>query len=113
MSGKQKGSVTKFFVSVLCDKKLRQNRYATPPPMHENFRKKKFSETPKCSPMNFFGTVRQKLRRKIVMPSPLLSIKFFPYEKVSETQNGSLAKFFRSFEIKKNQQNREALPSFV
>ena len=41
-------------------KKIRQNRDA-PPPMHENFRQKKFSETPKCSPMKYFGTVRQKL----------------------------------------------------
>ena len=41
-----------------------------PPLMHENFRKKKFSETPKCSPMKYFGTVRQKLRRKIVIPPP-------------------------------------------
>ena len=41
-----------------------------PPLMHENFRQKKFSETPKCSPMKYFGTVRQKLRRKIVIPPP-------------------------------------------
>ena len=35
-------------------------------------------------------------------PHPsLLSIKFFPHQKFSETQNGSLAKFFRSCEIKK------------
>ena len=31
---------------------------------------------------------------------PLLPIKKFPYQKVSETQNGSLAKFFRSCEIR-------------
>ena len=37
-SAKQKGSFTKFFVSVLWDKKIRQNRDAPPPPMHENFR---------------------------------------------------------------------------
>ena len=32
---------------------------------------------PKCSPMKYFGTERQKLRRKIVIPPPLLSIKYF------------------------------------
>ena len=37
ISGKQKGSFTKLFVSVLWEKKFRQNRDA-PPPMHENFR---------------------------------------------------------------------------
>ena len=31
-----------------------------PPPMHENFRWKNFSEAPKCSPMKYFNTVRQK-----------------------------------------------------
>ena len=36
--------------------------------------------------MKHFGTVRQKLRRKIVIPPPLLSIKIFPYQKFSETQ---------------------------
>ena len=61
ISGKQKGSCTKLFVSVMWDKKFRQNRDAPPPPMHENFRYKNFSETPKCSPMKHFGTVRQKI----------------------------------------------------
>ena len=36
-SGKQKGSFTKLFLSVLWDKKFRQDRDAPPPPMHENF----------------------------------------------------------------------------
>ena len=35
--------------------------WCPPLPMHENFRQKKFSETPNCCPMKFFGTVRQKL----------------------------------------------------
>ena len=34
-------------------------------------------------------------------PSPPLIHNIFPYQKFSETQNGSLAKFFRSCEIKK------------
>ena len=58
--GKQKGSFTKLFVSVLWDKKIWQNRDA-PPLMHENFRIWKFFETQKCSPMKFFGNVRRKL----------------------------------------------------
>ena len=36
-SGKQKGSFTEIFVSVLWDKKFRQNRDA-PAPVYENFR---------------------------------------------------------------------------
>ena len=41
ISGKQKGSFTKLFVSVLWDKKFLQNRDAPSPLMQENFRKKK------------------------------------------------------------------------
>ena len=60
--------------------------------------------------MKYFGTVRQNLWRKIVtIPAPLVH-KFFPYQNFSETQNGSLAKFFRSCEIKKFRQNRESSP---
>ena len=62
VSGKQKGSFTKNFVSVLWDKKKSTKSWCPPPlPMHENFRQKQFSETPNCCPMKFFGTVRQKL----------------------------------------------------
>ena len=44
----------------------------------------------------------------------LLSIKIFPYQNFSETQNGFLANFFRSCEIKKFfWQNRGASPSFA
>ena len=44
----------------------------------KNFDEKKFSETPKCSPMKYFGTVRQKLfdGKSWYLP-PLLSIKIF------------------------------------
>ena len=39
--------------------------------------------------------------QKIVIPAPSLIPNIFPYQKFSETQNGSLAKFFWSCEIKK------------
>ena len=56
--------------------------------------------------MKYFGTLWQKLRRKIVIPpSPTPSFLhkiFLPYQQFSETQNASLAKFFRSCERKKN-----------
>ena len=46
--------------------------------------------------------------------SPPLIHKFFPYQKFSETQNGSLAKFFRSCEIKKIfNKNVKLPPSFA
>ena len=107
ISGKQKGSFTKLFVSVLWDKKFRQNcdapSYAwkwsekdifwntkvlsnekfwysetkistenrdDPPSYAWILSIKKFSQTPKCSPMKYFDTVRQKLRRNIVMTPP-------------------------------------------
>ena len=61
ISGKQKVSFfTKSFVAVLWNKKFLQNLDAFPLSMHENFCWKIFSETPRCSPMNFFRTVRQK-----------------------------------------------------
>ena len=65
-----------------------------PPPMHENFRWKNFSETPKCSPMKFFGNVIQKLRRKIVIPPPpSLMHKMFRYPKFSDTPKCSQRNF--------------------
>ena len=39
---------------------------------------KKISESLKCSPMKYFGAVRQKIRRKIVIPPPLIHKIFFP-----------------------------------
>ena len=79
ISGKQKGSCSKLFVSVLWDKKSRQNRDA-PPSYAWKFSIKNFSETPKCSRMKYFGTLRQKLRRKIVIFPPLS--KLFRYPKL-------------------------------
>ena len=51
--------------------------------------------------MKYLGTIRQKLRRQIVItPSPRLVHKtFFPSRNLLK-HNGSLAKFFRSCELK-------------
>ena len=65
-----------------------------PPP------EKNFSKTPKCSPKKYFGTVRQKLFDGKSWYPPSYPKNIFPYQKFSETQNDSLAKFFRSCEIK-------------
>ena len=51
-----------------------------PPPMHENFRWKNFSEAPKCSPMKYFNTVRQKPTENRDSPPPLS--KLFRYPKL-------------------------------
>ena len=80
-----------------------------PPPMHENFRWKNFSEAPKCSPMKYFNTVRQKLRRKIVIPPPP------PYPNFFDTRNycnrkGFPYKNFRHCETKKFRRKIVILP---
>ena len=97
--GKQKGSSTKIFVSVLWDKNFWQNRDAWKFSIKEFFWNiKVFS---KCSPMKYFGTVRQKLfNGNSWYPLPLIH-KIFSFQKFSKTQNGSLAKFFRSCEKKR------------
>ena len=74
-SGKQEGSLTNFFVSVLWNKTFFDNS-VMPPPMHQNFRCQSFFETQKGSPTKFFAPVRQKNFDKTMMP-PLLCIKNF------------------------------------
>ena len=82
-----------------------------PPPMHENFRYKNFSETPKCSPMKYFGTVRQKLWRKIVIPPPLLAMKYFSQPKNFWNTEWFPGEVFLVLWDKINfRQNREASP---
>ena len=47
-----------------CETKNFRRKILIPPPpslMHKIFRYPKFSDTPKCSPTKFFGTVRQKI----------------------------------------------------
>ena len=56
------------------------------------FDKRFFSETAKCSPMKYFGTVRQKLRRKIVILPPL--IQTFPIPEIIATVKDSSTEIF-------------------
>ena len=68
-SGKEKGSFTNLFVSVLWDKKFWQNRDA-PPLLRENFRNKNFFETQDCSPMEYFWQCETKFfQRSLVISS--------------------------------------------
>ena len=114
-SGKQKGSFTKLFVSILWDKKFRQNRDAPPPPahMHEKFWNKKFFETQICSAMRILAMWDKKFSKENRDNSPLSSIKCFPLPKNIETQNGLLAKFFRSCEIKETFDKTLKLPPLL
>ena len=73
ISGKQKGLFKKLSISVLWD----ESSYKTVMPhfpMHANLAWKNFLKQQKYSLKIYFGTVRQKLRRKIVIvpPSPLI-----------------------------------------
>ena len=105
-----------------------------PPPMHENFRQKNFFETPKCSPMKYFGTVRQKLRRKIVILPTLSKLfdtrnycnsKGFPYGNFRHCETKTfrrkmlklplpplIHKLFRYRKFFEAQQRRIHLPNF-
>ena len=67
-------SVPRENFSVLCDKKFSTEKRDTPPSlMHKIFRCPKFSDTSKCSPTKFFGTVRPKiLNEKSWYPPSLL-----------------------------------------
>ena len=62
-----------------------------PPPMHENFRWKNFSEAPKCSPMKYFNTVRQKPTENRDSP-PL--IQTFSIPEIIATVKDSPTKIF-------------------
>ena len=79
-----------------------------PPPMHENFRWKNFSEAPKCSPMKYFNTVRQKLRRKIVIPPPLS--KLFRYPNLLQQERIPLQNFSTLWDKKISIENLETPP---
>ena len=83
-----------------------------PPPMHENFRWKNFSEAPKCSPMKYFNTVRQKPTENRDSPPP--------YPNFFDTRNycnskGFLYKNFRHWDKKFSTENLDTPPppSFI
>ena len=92
-SGKQKGSFTKLFVSVLWDKKNRQNRDAPPAHMHEKFWIK-----------NFF-------KHKIVLHWNILA----QWDKIFSTENrdNSPLSSIRNFPLPKNLWNAEWFPGEV
>ena len=73
--------------SVLWDEKIFDKTVMPPPLLCMKIFDKNFSETPKCSPMKYFGTVRQKLRRKIVILPP-------PYPNFFDTRNYCNSKGF-------------------
>ena len=62
--------------------------------MHKILRYTKFSETPKCSPTNFFGTVWQKVIDGVTQYPSSLMLQKFRYPKFSDTPKCSLTKFF-------------------
>ena len=70
-------SVPQRNFSVLCDKKFLTENVIPPSLMHKIFRYPKFSDTPKCSPTKFFGTVWQKVFDGERDTPPLWCIKFF------------------------------------
>ena len=76
ISGKLKGSFTKLFVSVLWDKKFRQNRDSPSPSYAWKFSMKEFFWNTKVfSNKTFRYSEAKQFRRKIVIP--VLCIKFF------------------------------------
>ena len=76
--GKQKGSFTKLFVSVLWDKKFRQNRDA-PLSYAWKFSKKEFFWNTKVFSNEIFrySVTKTSTENRDIPPPPLLSIKYF------------------------------------
>ena len=103
-SGKQKGSFTKLFVSVLWDKKFRQKHDLPPLSYAWKFSlKKNFWNTKVFSNEVFWysetKTFLPPQKSWYLPPSNLWN--YFPYQNFPERQIGSLVKFFRSCELKK------------
>ena len=81
----------------------------TPPSFIQNFSGPEISETPKDSPTNIFGTVRQKkFRRKNVIPPSMH--KIFRYPKFSETFRACPRNFSALWDIKISTGNRDMPP---
>ena len=76
---KTEGFLYKVFRFGPVRQKMSTKPWCPPPSYAWKFLRKNFSETPNCSPMKYFGTVRQKLfdGKSWYPPPPLLSIKFF------------------------------------
>ena len=81
----------------------------TPPSFIQNFSGPEISETPKDSPTNIFGTVRQKnFRGKNVIPPSMH--KIFRYPKFSGTFRACPRKFSALWDIKISTGNRDMPP---
>ena len=63
-----------------------------PPPMHENFRWKNFSEAPKCSPMKYFNSETKTPTENRDSPPPL--IQTFSIPEIIATGKDSPTKIF-------------------
>ena len=80
-SGKQKGSFTKLFVSVLWDKKIRQNRDAPAHICIRSFELKKFLKQKIVLQWSFLAQWDKNFSKGNRDNSPLSSIKTFPLPK--------------------------------
>ena len=84
-------SSAKCFGTASETKNFRQKIVLLPSLIYKFFRYRNFSETQKCSPTNFFGTVRQQLfdgQSWYSLPPPLL-LKIFTYQNFSDTSRDS------------------------
>ena len=114
-SGKQKGSFTKFFVSVLWDKKFRQNR-DDPPPLicMKNFEIKNFLKHKIVLQWNVLAQWDKNFSTENRDISPLSSIKIFPLPKNLWNAEWFPGEVFSVLWDKRNfRQNLEASPSFA
>ncbi len=92
-------------------RKISTKPWCPPPPMRDIFRWKNFSETPNCSPLKNFGTVRQKLfLGKSWFPPPLLPIKDFSLPEVFCGTEWFLGKLFSVLWDKKSFDKTLKLP---
>ena len=91
---KTEGFVYKAFRFGPVRQKVSTKPWSFPPPLLENFRYPKFSDTPKCSPTNFFGTVWQKVIDGVTQYPSSLMLQKFRYPKFSDTPKCSPTKFF-------------------
>ena len=99
-SGKQEGSFTKFFVSVLWDNFFSTIPWCPLSPMHENFRYRNFLKHWKDPPRNFLALWDKKFSTEN-RDTPLSLIhKFFSIPENFWNTVGALYEVFRSCETK-------------
>ena len=107
---KQKSSFTKLFVSVLWDKKFRQNRHAPPPPLicMKIFDKRIFLNHQSVLQWNFSVQWDKIFRRKILILPPLSYPNFFATGNfLKHSTEGFTYQIFRHCETKKSTENHD------